>query len=90
LSNMICAASSIVVSGSIVTGSSVIHCRTRASAARARAATARIAAEVRRHGVTNERQPYRIELVQRREFAGRIPPLLGQRRKLGDFGFVNG
>ena len=39
---MIFAAASTVVSGSIVTGSSVIHWRTRASAARARAATARM------------------------------------------------
>src|SRR6185503_8920187 len=40
--NMISAASSIRVSGSIVTGSGVIHWRQRASAARARAATARV------------------------------------------------
>ncbi len=38
---MIFAASSTSTSGSIVTGSGVIHCRTRASAARAREATAR-------------------------------------------------
>ncbi len=38
---MIFAASSTVVSGSIVSGSAVIHWRTRASAARARWATAR-------------------------------------------------
>ena len=40
-SNIILAASSTVVSGSIVITLSVIHCRTRASAARARCATAR-------------------------------------------------
>ena len=40
-SNIIFAASSTVVSGSIVITLSVIHCRTRASAARARCATAR-------------------------------------------------
>jgi len=38
---MICVASSIEVSGETVTGSAVIHWRTRASAARARWATAR-------------------------------------------------
>ena len=40
-SNIILAASWTVVSGSIVITLSVIHCRTRASAARARCATAR-------------------------------------------------
>ena len=40
-SNIIFAASPTVVSGSIVMTLSVIHCRTRASAARARCATAR-------------------------------------------------
>ena len=39
---MMFAASSIETSGAIVTGSGVIHWRTRASAARARAATARM------------------------------------------------
>jgi hypothetical protein len=39
---------------------------------------ARIAIELPAGGVADEGQPQRIDLVQRRHFAARIPPLLGE------------
>ena len=48
-----------------------------------------IAAEPRRRLVPDVTEPHRIELVQRRHLAARIPPLAGQRGKAFDLGLVH-
>ena len=44
--------------------------------------------EMRRNGVADEGKTDRVELVQRRELARGVPPFVGHRRELGDFGFI--
>ena len=45
-----------------------------------------VAVEPLAGGVADVGEPHRIELVQHRHLAARVPPLLGQRRKARDFG----
>src|SRR5262249_45556488 len=49
-----------------------------------------IAAETPTGGVADPAEADRIELVQRRHLAARVPPLIGQCRKAGELGLVDG
>ena len=55
-----------------------------------RRARQRIALPVGRGAVADEAEPHRVQPVQRRELAARVPPLLGDAREALDLGRIDG